>query len=48
MTQTYVQSCDKSNTFIIIAIKNTARVGSNKLKHTIFERTKQNFLNSEV
>ena len=34
------QSCGKSNTFMIIAIKKTNRGESNKSKNTIFENIK--------
>ena len=40
MTQTYEQSRNKSNTFMIITIKYTTWGGSNKFKDTIFEISK--------
>ena len=40
MTQTYGQTCDKSNAFMIIKNKSITRRGSHKFKDTIFENTK--------
>ena len=40
MTQTYAQPRDKSNTFIIMTIKNIAWGRSNKFQDTIFENNK--------
>ena len=37
VTQTYEQSCDKSNTFMIITIKNIIWRGSNKFEDTVYE-----------
>ena len=43
MTQTYTQSCNKSNIFIIVTIKNSAKGGFNESKTSKVLKTSKFF-----